>query len=95
MRIFMTRAFYQWAKKEQLADTSLLEAVFAIEQGHYEVNLGGNLYKKRIGVAGRGKSGGLRTILAFKGEDKVFFFMALQKIKGRIPHCVKFLYIKN
>ncbi len=42
-----------------------------IEAGLVEARLGGFLLKKRIGIAGRGKSGGLRTILAHRQADRV------------------------
>ena len=35
--------------------------------------------KKRIGVGGRGKSGGIRTVVAFKVSDKAFFLYGFAK----------------
>ena len=37
---------------------------------------GGGLYKKRMALAGRGKRGGARTIVAYNKGD-VFFFVYL------------------
>lgn len=42
-------------------------------------NLGGHIYKKRIPLKGRGKSGGARSILAYKIGEKVFFIFGFTK----------------
>ena len=39
------------------------------------------LYKKRIAFGGKGKSGGLRTIIALRQEDKMFFVYGFAKNK--------------
>ena len=70
VRIFKTKLFDQWAQKFDLADVTLCKAVRGIEVGQYEASLGGYLYKKRIAIPGKGKSGGLRTILAFRKKEK-------------------------
>ena len=44
-----------------------------IEQGLIDADLGGYLYKKRVAIAGQGKSGGRRTILTFKVGKNIFF----------------------
>lgn len=41
--------------------------------------LGGNVYKKRIAIGGKGKSGGTRTILVFKSGSKAFFMTGFAK----------------
>ena len=39
----------------------------------FHIDTEGNLYKKRVAVGSKGKSGGLRTILVYKAaDDKVF-----------------------
>jgi hypothetical protein len=50
-----------------------------MESGLTGDSLGGNIYKKRIGLHGRGKSGGVRTIIAYKIEDKAFFLHGFAK----------------
>ena len=52
-----------------------------MNQGGYEANLGSNFYKKRISVGHKGKSGGVRTILAFKVNDKAFFMYAFGELR--------------
>lgn len=50
-----------------------------IDQGLIDARLGGQIVKKRIGSDGRGKSGGMRTIVALKIEDKAFFIYGFAK----------------
>jgi hypothetical protein len=59
----------------------LIKAVNEMRQGLYEANLGGNIYKKRLSIGSRGKRGGIRTIVAFKAHDKVFFIYGFAKNK--------------
>ena len=73
MRIYKNKAFHKWATKEGLNNKALLEAVTEIEKGLIDANLGGHLYKQRVAVGGKGKSGGVRILLAYKPADKVFF----------------------
>jgi hypothetical protein len=81
MSIFKTMDFAEWARDEGLTDEALHTAVQEMEQGLINANLGGNVYKKRVAIRGRGKSGGLRTIVAFKKEDKAFFIYGFAKNK--------------
>ena len=46
MLFFKTRSFYRWAKEQKLKDEVLRKAVQEIEEGLYEANLGGSVYKK-------------------------------------------------
>jgi hypothetical protein len=79
MQVFKTKAFDRWATKIRLVNQSLRQAVTEIELGQYEVNLGGYLYKKRIALGNKGKSGGVRTIIAFKSESKAIFIYGFSK----------------
>lgn len=79
MRVFKTKAFNGWAKDEGLSDTALCTAISEMDQGLVNATLGGSVYKKRVPIEGQGKSGGLRTLIAFKQGDKAFLCMALLK----------------
>jgi len=48
-------------------------------QGLVDGDLGGNLLKKRIGLSGRGKRGGGRTIVATNRCDRWFFLYGFEK----------------
>ncbi len=78
MRIFKTKVFNKWAKG-LLTDESLLETAYEIAVGNFDASLGQKVYKKRIAVAGKGKSGGTRTIVAFQQGNNVFFMYGFTK----------------
>lgn len=79
MRTFKTKLFNKWAKKAGLSDSNLKDAVDEIERGLVDANLGGNLYKKRVATSTGGKSGGYRTLLAYKKHEKIFFVFGFEK----------------
>ena len=79
MRIFKTRLFNRWAADEGMTDEALREAVDELAAGLVDANLGGHVYKKRVGLNGRGKRGGVRTLIAFRLEDKAFFLYGFAK----------------
>lgn len=75
MAIYKTRWFDRWARKERVAVSSLCAAVHEMASGLFDADLGGGLFKKRIGRPGQGKSGGLRTLVATnKGNRWVFVY---------------------
>tara|TARA_R110000868_G_scaffold31675_4_gene116042 strand:+ start:59 stop:439 length:381 start_codon:yes stop_codon:yes gene_type:complete len=81
LRVIKTREFAKWAEKEGLLDESLMKAINEIEVGLIDANLGGNLLKKRVSLGAKGKSSGLRTIIAYKSKDKYFFIYGYKKNK--------------
>ncbi len=81
MRIFKTKWFNRWARRERLNDNALRSAIADMDRGLVDANLGGHVYKQRVPVQGRGKSGGLRTLIAFRLADKAFFMYGFAKNK--------------
>ena len=79
MRIFKNKVFNKWAEKEGLSDDTLRRAVNEMERGLMDADLGGHVMKKRVAVGSRGKSGGVRTLLAYKSGDKAFFVYGFAK----------------
>jgi len=73
MQIYKLADFEEWADDEGLTDAVLIKTIKEIERGLIDANLGGGLYKKRIAREGRGKSGGYRTLIAFKKEERIIF----------------------
>ena len=78
-RIFKTKTFSKAFSKPDLSDVDLLNAVKEMEQGLYEADLGGDVYKKRIAIGNRGKSQGARTIVATKLGRYWFFIFGFKK----------------
>lgn len=79
MRIFKTRYFQRWMRKTELTDQALHKAVDEMVQGLIDADLGGGIVKKRVGLAGRGKSGGVRTLLATNRSGRWFFVFGFEK----------------
>ena len=79
MRIFKIKEFSKWAAQEGLTDNVLRQAVAEMERGLSGANLGGQVFKKRVSLRGRGKSSGLRTLLAYRMGSKAFFIYGFAK----------------
>lgn len=79
VRLFKTKVFARFARKVGIRDQDLWIAAAAVEQGHYDADLGGGVYKQRIARAGSGKSGGFRTILCFREGSHIFFVYGFAK----------------
>lgn len=54
-------------------------AIAEMERGLVDADLGAHLFKKRVALAGRGKRGGARTLLAFRHQDRAFFLYGFAK----------------
>jgi hypothetical protein len=78
-RAFKTRSFDRWMRKTELTDALLCAAVTEMEKGLVDADLGGGVVKKRIAVPGRGKSGGVRTLLATNRKNRWFFVFGFEK----------------
>jgi len=80
MRIFKTVNFHRFQKKTDITDSDLLSVVHELENNP-EPNgkLGNGVYKKRIATNNKGKSGGYRTLLAFKIKDRTIFMYGYAK----------------
>jgi hypothetical protein len=75
MRIYKLKAFARFQRKERIPDASLIKAMGSAEGGLVDADLGGGLIKQRIARVGQGKSGGYRSVIAFRrGERAVFLF---------------------
>ena len=79
MRIFKVKWFAKFARRERIPDSSLVDAIDAARQGLVDADLGGHLIKQRVARTGQGKSGGYRTIIAFKTADRAIFMYAFAK----------------
>mgnify|MGYP006212018943 FL=1 len=78
-RIFKTRHFQRWMRKTELTDQVLCTAVAEMVQGLIDADLGGGVVKKRVGLAGRGKRGGARTLVATNKGSRWFFVFGFEK----------------
>jgi len=57
----------------------LRRAVEEMINGLIDADLGGGVFKKRIALPGRGKSGSTRTLLATNRDDRWIFILGYEK----------------
>jgi hypothetical protein len=79
MRVFKTKEFMRFARKERMTDASLCDAVKRAGEGLIDADLGGGLIKQRIARKGQGKSGGYRTLMAFRSKQRTVFVYGFAK----------------
>ena len=72
-RVFKTRHFHRWMRKTELTDDSLCAAVHEMSAGLIDAELGGDVVKKRVALAGA------RTLVATRKGKKWFFVFGLEK----------------
>ncbi len=81
----MNKKFSKWAKMKKIDAQSLTKSLNEVVDGRFEANLGAHIYKKRIARSGAGKSGGFRTIICFKQNDRAVYVHGFSKnAKGNI-----------
>lgn len=79
MRLFKNAWFERFARKQNISDKALCEAIERAEKGLIDADLGGGVIKLRISRHGQGKSGGFRTIVLYKAAEKAFFVYGFAK----------------
>jgi len=79
VRIFQSRWFHRFARKEGIDDATLCDAIARAEKGQIDALLGGDVIKQRIARPGQGRSKGYRTIILFRRGAKAFFVYGFGK----------------
>jgi hypothetical protein len=79
MRVFKTKEFARFARREKIADAMLYEAVARAERGIVDADLTGGLIKQRVARPGRGRSGGFRTLIVFRAKMRSVFVYGFAK----------------
>jgi hypothetical protein len=79
LKVLITRWFARFARKELLSATQICGAVARAESGQIDADLGGGLIKQRISRAGAGRSGGFRTLIAYRAHDRAVFLYGFAK----------------
>ena len=79
MRVFKTKWFVRFARKEGIADDELCEAVARAERGLIDADLGGGVIKQRLARPGQGKSGGFRSLILFQIRHRAIFAYGFAK----------------
>lgn len=79
LRVFTTKWFSRFSRRENITDASLCEAVERAGKGLVDADLGGGVVKQRIARPGSGRSGGYRTILLLQIETRAVFAYGFAK----------------
>lgn len=76
---YLAKAFARQARRSGVDDDALREAVDRAEEGQVDADLGGGLIKQRVARPGKGRSGGLRTIIAYWHRERAVFLYLFAK----------------
>ena len=79
MKVYKTKTFERWARRNEVSDGALCRAVREMQEGLYDANLGGSLIKKRVAKSEHGKSGGFRTIIGYRTNKIAVFIYGFDK----------------
>ena len=79
MGVFKSKEFAKFARKERISDEALCESIKRAERGLIDADLGSGLIKQRVARPGQGRSGGYRTIMAFRSHERSVFLYAFAK----------------
>ena len=79
MRVFKSRDFARFAGKEKISDDALCDSIRRAERGLIDADLGGSLIKQRVARKGQGRSGGFRTIIAYRSAERAVFIHGFAK----------------
>jgi len=79
MQTFKTKGFARFARREEISDSILREAIRRAERGLIDTDLGGGLIKQRVARPGQGRSGGHRVIVAYRAKGRAIFLFGFAK----------------
>jgi hypothetical protein len=79
LRVFKTKSFVRFARRERIADRALCEAVRRAERGSVDADLGGGVIKQRVARPGQGRSGGFRVLIAYRAKARSVFLFGFAK----------------
>lgn len=75
----MTKSFRRFQRQEKIGDEVLTDAIARAERGLVDADLGSSLIKQRVGRPGQGRSGGYRTVIAYRVADRAVFLFGFAK----------------
>ncbi len=79
LSVYKNKPFARFAKKAKITDPDLWKAALQANEGIVDANLGGGVIKQRIARPGEGKSGGSRTIILFRKDDRAVYVFGFEK----------------
>lgn len=79
MRVFATKSFGRFSRKERIDNDRLCDAVERAERGLIDADLGGRVIKQRLARKGQGRSGGYRVLLVYRKRVRAVFLHGFAK----------------
>lgn len=79
MRVFKTKWFVRFARRSRIDDAMLREAIIRSERGLIDADLGGGIIKQRVARPNEGRSGGFRTIVGYRSQERAVFLYGFAK----------------
>ena len=79
VRVFAVKSFRRFQRKEKIDDEVVSDAIRRAERGQIDDDLGGGLIKQRVARKGQGRSGGYRTIIAYRKGDRAAVLLCFAK----------------
>jgi len=79
VKVFKTKWFARFARRERISDASLCEAVRRAERGLVDADLSGGVLKQRVARTGQGRSGGYRVLIAYRARTRSVFLFGFAK----------------
>jgi hypothetical protein len=79
LSVYRGKAFVRFARRARITDADLWQAAQRANDGLVDADLGGGVIKQRIARAGEGKSGGLRSIILFKKNNRAVYVYGFEK----------------
>ena len=79
MRVFKTKWFRRFARREGIADAMLCDTVARAGRGQIDADLGRGVIKQRVARPGQGRAGGYRTLIVYRARDRAIFVFGFAK----------------
>ena len=79
LSVYKNKPFARFAKKARITDADLWKTAQLANEGVIDADLGGGVIKQRIARAGEGKSGGSRSIILFRKNDRAVYVYGFEK----------------
>lgn len=79
LSVYKNKPFARFAKKARITDSDIWRAAQQANEGLIDADLGGGVIKQRIARAGEGKSGGSRSIVLFRKNNRAVYVYGFEK----------------
>jgi len=79
LSVYKSKPLARFARKARITDSDLWKTVQFANEGVIDADLGGEVIKQRIARFGEGKSGGSRSIILFRKNDRAVYVHGFEK----------------